>query len=127
MKIILESIILFVKDIALLKEFYNRSFGFMVEEEIGATWVVLGSGQFRLALHQIPEEYIDKDDPDWNTENNVKLVYVIDDGLMDFRQKLIGNKVEVGEIQSWEGYPFSLFDGKDPEGNIFQVKQVNAI
>jgi catechol-2,3-dioxygenase len=127
MKIFLDSIILFVKDITLLKEFYNQSFGFAVEEEIGVTWVLLGSGRFRFALHQIPEEYIDKDDPDWNTENNVKMVYIIDDDLAAFRQKLISNNVEVGDIQSWKGYPYDLFDGKDPEGNIFQVKQVKVI
>jgi catechol-2,3-dioxygenase len=127
MKIVLESIILFVKDISMLKAFYNQSFGFAVEEEIGTTWVELGSGQFKFALHQIPEEYIDKDDPVWNTENNVKMVYTIDDGLTEFREKLIGNNVEVGEIQSWEGYPFTLFDGKDPEGNVFQVKQIKIL
>ena len=127
MKINLDSIILFVKEINIQKEFYNQHFGFSVEEEIPGTWVVLNSGDSKLSLHQIPDQYIDKDDPDWNTENNVKMVYVIADGIAAFREKLLGSKVEVGEIQSWETYPFTLFDGKDPEGNVFQVKQIKVL
>ena len=51
MRISMTRLILYVRDVARLKAFYETNFGFRVVEEIDCEWAVLMAGQVELALH----------------------------------------------------------------------------
>ena len=53
----LNSIILFVQNVEVLKNFYIQNFHLEVTEEIPAEWVVLKSGTCSIALHKVGEAY----------------------------------------------------------------------
>ncbi len=51
MRISMTRLILYVRDVARLKAFYETHFGFCVIEEIDSEWAVLMAGEVELALH----------------------------------------------------------------------------
>ncbi|MDI9366042.1 MAG: VOC family protein [Flavobacterium sp.] len=114
----LDSIVLFVKDVAALKHFYTSNFLFTVVEEIANEWVLLQAGGCYIGLHKIGANYED----DTIAETNVKLVFAVDD-IAALQTKLQAQQVTIGEIKTYANYPFLLCDGKDAEGNVFQLKQ----
>lgn len=122
MNLSLSTIILFVHQIDQQKKFYRDVFQLEVVEEY-ATWVLLKTPSCYLGLHQIPEEYLG-DDPNEQVDNNVKLVFdVLDLPLQQFHDQLIQQGVRMQSITTFDNYPFDLCDGKDPEGNVFQLRQ----
>ncbi len=122
MNLSLSTLILFVHQIEQQKKFYRDVFQLEVVEEY-STWVLLKTSSCSLGLHQIPEEYIG-DDPNFQVDNNVKLVFdVADVPLQQFHDQLMQQGVRLQPITSFENYPFDLCDGKDPEGNVFQLRQ----
>lgn len=114
----LDSIVLFVKDVAALKQFYTSNFSFTVVEEIANEWVLLQAGNCGIGLHKIGADYEDIT----VTETNVKLVFAVDD-IVALQAQLKAQQVSIGEIKTYSNYPFLLCDGKDAEGNVFQLKQ----
>jgi predicted enzyme related to lactoylglutathione lyase len=118
MPITLESIVLFVQDIATLKNFYTSTFSFTVVEEIASEWVLLQAGGCAIGLHKIGADY----ETAAITETNVKLVFAVDD-IAALQAKLKAQQVAIGEIKNYPNYPFLICDGKDAEGNVFQLKQ----
>lgn len=122
MNLSLNTIILFVHQIEQQKKFYRDVFQLEVVEEY-ATWVLLKTPSCYLGLHQIPEEYLG-DDPNEQVDNNVKLVFdVLDLPLQQFHDQLTQHGVRLQSITTFDNYPFDLCDGKDPEGNVFQLRQ----
>jgi hypothetical protein len=119
MKTTLESIILFVQNVDLLKDFYSKYFLFDILEEIDEQWVLLNTGTCNLGLHKIGTHY--EADTDW--ESNTKLVFVLEEDIFQVREDLFDKGVAIGEVKSFEGYPYWLCDGQDPEKNVFQLKQ----
>jgi len=118
MNLSLNKIILFVQNVELLKLFYQKNFHFELSEEIKDEWVVLKCGNCELALHKagvIPKEN--------NETNNVKLVFETTAGLTELREELLRNNVQMKEIKSFDGFPYLFCDGKDAEGNVFQLTQ----
>jgi catechol 2,3-dioxygenase-like lactoylglutathione lyase family enzyme len=119
MKSTIGAIILFVFDINKEKAFYRENFGLdTVEDSPG--WVVLKGGSVELGLHQIPAEYGPYTPSE--EETNVKLVFDIQEDIHQARQTFIEKQISIGDIKTWEGYPFWVCDGKDPEGNVFQLR-----
>lgn len=114
----LDSIVLFVKDIAALQQFYTSNFSFTVVEEIANEWVLLQAGGCCIGLHKIGADY----DDDNTTETNVKLVFAVDD-IVALQRQLLAQQISIGDIKTYPNYPFLLCDGKDAEGNVFQLKQ----
>jgi catechol 2,3-dioxygenase-like lactoylglutathione lyase family enzyme len=121
MQISMNRIILYVQDVAALKEFYTSHFGFPVTEEIEGEWVVLLAGQTELALHLAGLPY--RTGQTRTGESNAKLVFTVDSPLPELRSKLEHAGVSVGKIKRYEGFTFSLCDGRDPEGNVFQLSK----
>jgi predicted enzyme related to lactoylglutathione lyase len=121
MKISLNRIILFGKEIDKLKIFYQENFGFSLLEEIRDQWVVLNAGQTEIALHKIGRQY--DSDEIFRAASNTKLVFGINGNLESIRNKLISNGVLLQDIKSFEGVNALFCDGEDPEGNIFQLEQ----
>jgi catechol 2,3-dioxygenase-like lactoylglutathione lyase family enzyme len=123
MRISMTRLILYVRDVARLKAFYEAHFGFRVIEEIEHEWVVLQAGQMELALHLVGRKF--RNVPHESISPNAKLVFTVDSGLLELRSKLEKANVPVGEIKRYRGFAFSLCDGRDPEGNVFQLSELD--
>jgi predicted enzyme related to lactoylglutathione lyase len=120
MKITLHRIILFVRNVAQLKSFYQQHLHLTVSEETSGEWVVLQSGMMELALHKIGMEQREKTG---QSENNCKIVFEVDVDLQELRTSLLQNGVKMRELKMFPGSQYIICDGEDPEGNVFQLKQ----
>ncbi|WP_334054270.1 VOC family protein [Burkholderia cepacia] len=118
-------IILYVQDVTLLKAFYQRHFDLPVIEEIDGEWAVLDAGAIELALHLAGPEFRHAAAPSNANPatNNVKLVFRIDADIDAHRDRLARDGVTVRDVKRFDGFPYRLLDGIDPEGNVFQVMQ----
>ncbi|RXV68309.1 VOC family protein [Burkholderia stabilis] len=116
-------IILYVHDVALLKAFYQRYFDLPVIEEIDGEWVVLDTGAVELALHLAGPAFRHAAAPANANASPVKLVFRIEAGIDAHRDRLAGDGVTVRDLKRYDGFPYRVYDGIDPEGNVFQVMQ----
>ena len=121
MRISMTRLILYVRDVARLKAFYETHFGFRVVDEIDSEWAVLMAGQVELALHLAGKPF--REVSLAPVSSNAKLVFTVDSGLSEFRSKLMKSGLPVGEIKRYPGFAYSLCDGRDPEGNVFQLSE----
>ncbi|PWN63304.1 VOC family protein [Chryseobacterium oncorhynchi] len=121
MNVKLNSIILYVQDIELLKNFYVENFNLKVIEE-DHIWVLMSAGTVNIGLHKIGDEYLEKIETGYQFDNNTKLVFEIDLNIETARNELLLRNVQMREIKTFENYDFWLCDGIDPEGNVFQLK-----
>ncbi|MFZ4930403.1 VOC family protein [Chryseobacterium sp. Mn2064] len=117
----LDTLILYVKNTELLKNFYVENFNLKVIEE-DHIWVLLNAGSANIGLHKIGYEYLQQIDPAHTFDNNTKIVFEIDTDIETARKELMAKKVQVREMRTFDHYPFWLCDGTDPEGNVFQLK-----
>lgn len=118
----IDTIILYVKNIQLLKKFYTENFNLKVVEE-DEIWILLNAGNSNIGFHKIGENYMQKIEPDHKFDNNTKIVFEIDENLETIRKEFIEKKISMREIKSFDNYEFWLCDGIDPEGNVFQLKK----
>lgn len=116
----LSRILLFGMSIDALKQFYVQALGCTVSEEISGQWVVLQTGGAELALHRVGEAYV-TDEP-FRAESNTKLVFSVAN-MEEARHALIKAGADMGEVRSFDGFPFLYCDGMDPEGNVLQLEQ----
>lgn len=121
MNVKLNSIILYVQNIELLKNFYVENFNLKVIEE-DHIWILMSAGVVNIGLHKIGDEYLEKIEAGYQFDNNTKLVFEIDLNIETARNELLSRNVQVREIKTFENYDFWLCDGTDPEGNVFQLK-----
>jgi hypothetical protein len=56
--------------------------------------------------------------------SNAKLVLTVRRELHELRLELLAKGVAVGEIKSFPGVTGPLCDGRDPEGNVFQLAEL---
>lgn len=122
MNVKLDTVILYVKNIQLLKKFYVESFNLKViqEDEI---WVLLSAGEIKIGFHKIEKKYMDQIDANHQFDNNTKIIFEIDD-LELVRKEFIDKKIPMRELKTFDNYNFWLCDGTDPEGNVFQLKKM---
>ncbi|MBY4867321.1 VOC family protein [Burkholderia sp. Bp9017] len=117
-------IILYVQDVALLKAFYRQYFDLPVVEEIDDEWAVLDAGAIELALHLAGPAFRHAATAPARTDsNNVKLVFSIDTDIDAHRARFVRDRVTVRALKRYDGFPYRMYDGVDPEGNVFQVMQ----
>ena len=121
MQVAMTRVLLYVRDVGRLKSFYQTHFGFRVIEEIDNEWAVLMAGQVELALHLVGQPF--RNVPLVSEQSNAKVVFSVDSGLTELRSKLERAGVPVGEIKRYRGFAYSLCDGRDPEGNVFQLSE----
>lgn len=115
-------LILYVRDVSLLKAFYQTHFGLRLTEEVENEWAVLDGGGVDVALHLAGKPYRSgAATPGANS--NAKLVFSLPSGLVEFRERLIDAGVRMRGIKRYDGFPLLLCDGEDPEGNVFQIAQ----
>jgi catechol-2,3-dioxygenase len=123
LKFNLDTVIIFVQNLDLLKSFYVDILQFEVVEEFKSEWVLLKAGNCNIGLHKIPEQYLkDKKGTD-KFEPNTKIVFEIEEDINHVREYLVGKNVKLNEVKAFANYDFFTCDGEDPEGNIFQLKQ----
>jgi catechol-2,3-dioxygenase len=123
MRVALNRVILYVQDVDRLASFYQHALGLPVVEEIRGEWAVLEAGPCQLALHRVGKGYRVEDTAAWEVESNAKLVMTIDRPLTELRTELIAKGVRMGEIKSYPPLTGRLCDGRDPEGNVFQLAE----
>jgi catechol-2,3-dioxygenase len=123
MKVNLEGTILYVRDVLALKAFYTTVFPFTVMEEYHSQWVLLQAGQGRLGLHEIGQGYKAQAGTMPAAESNSKIVFVVEEDLVQLRARLLLQNVPMRDIKTFDNYDYLLCDGEDPEGNVFQLKQ----
>ncbi|BAP33399.1 uncharacterized protein CHSO_4362 [Chryseobacterium sp. StRB126] len=121
MNVKLDSIILYVQNIDLLKHFYVENFSLKMMEE-DAVWVLMNAGTINIGLHKIGDQYLEKIETGHQFDNNTKLIFEVDTDIESARNELLLKKVEMRAIKTFENYDFWLCDGTDPEGNVFQLK-----
>ncbi|RBH47301.1 VOC family protein [Pseudomonas sp. MWU13-2860] len=121
-------IILYVQDVASLKTFYQRHFDLPVVEEIEHEWVVLGAGAIELAMHLGGPAFRHAVQPDAEARaaaSHVKFVFSICQDIGTPRERLAGAGVTVRDLKRYDGFAYTMYDGIDPEGNVFQVMQAD--
>lgn len=127
MSIPLVRLIIYVRDIATMKAFYLTHFALPVVEEIENEWIVLQAGGIELALHLMGARYRDNAASPTSpthaerTGPTTKFVFSITSDLAAHRTRLQAAGTKVGELKRYEGFPYEMYDGRDPEGNVFQV------
>jgi catechol-2,3-dioxygenase len=121
MTLSLDTIILFVQNVDRLKAFYVDLLNLEVVEESKSEWLLLKAGHCHIGLHKIGELY--SSEGAFKFDNNTKLVFDVDEDLQAIRERLLQEKTQLQEIKTFDGYPFFLCDGEDPEGNVFQLRQ----
>ncbi|OXI21423.1 VOC family protein [Burkholderia sp. AU15512] len=121
-------IILYVQDVATLKTFYQRHFDLPVIEEIEHEWVVLGAGAIELALHLAGPAFrraVTAHTEARAESSHVKFVFSIGQDIAAHRNRLAGSGVTVRDLKRYDGFAYTMYDGIDPEGNVFQVMQAD--
>jgi predicted enzyme related to lactoylglutathione lyase len=116
-------LILYVRGVALLKSFYQTHFDLPVTEENEGEWVVLKAGEVAIALHRIGEPYHERP-PGANTSNS-RIVFSVQSGLTDLREKLVNAGVPMRNLKRYDGFAQLMCDAEDPEGNVFQLSQAD--
>ncbi|KFF12728.1 hypothetical protein IW15_07980 [Chryseobacterium soli] len=121
MKATFDTIILYVKNVELLKNFYVENFRLEVMEE-DTVWVLLNAGAIQIGLHTISDSYLEKIEEGHLFDNNTKLVFEIDVDIESARNEFVSRNIQMRAIKTFDNYDFWLCDGTDPEGNVFQLK-----
>ncbi|PQA92467.1 hypothetical protein B0A69_15665 [Chryseobacterium shigense] len=126
MKATCNTIILYVKNVELLKNFYVENFRLTVIEE-DPVWALLNAGAIQIGLHKIGDPYLEKIAEGYQFDNNTKLVFEIDTDIEWTRNEFVSRNIQMRAIKTFENYDFWLCDGTDPEGNVFQLKSKKTI
>ncbi|SHK56632.1 VOC family protein [Chryseobacterium polytrichastri] len=116
-----DTLILYVKNVELLKNFYVENFNLKVIEE-DSIWVLLNAGNVHIGFHKIGDQYLDKIEAGHTFDNNTKIVFTIDVDIELARNEFLSKNIQMREIKTFDNYDFWLCDGTDPEGNVFQLK-----
>jgi predicted enzyme related to lactoylglutathione lyase len=112
-KLKMKRIILFVQDVSIVGAFYRDILGLseVVSPDDPKEWLEFGAGACSIALHHGGVETKGRSRPP-------KIVFYSED-VDKTRAALIKKGVKMGALQTTELFQF--FDGRDPEGNDFQV------
>jgi len=119
--------VIFAKNIDEVAKFYQAVFN-LTELSADNSHKVLGNNSLELLIHAIPKEIADNiniESPPAIRENTaMKPVYIVD-SLDAVRIACKGTSGGLKpDSQAFEFRNMKVLDGWDPEGNVFQVKQV---
>jgi predicted enzyme related to lactoylglutathione lyase len=116
----LNRVIIFTNDVTKLKIFYTGLFNLPVTEETPNEWVVLNTGGAELALHKIGIS------TNGDESSNTKLVFTVDTELAVLHDDLLAKGMALKEVKRFPGANYSVCDGEDPDGNVFQLMYNHA-
>lgn len=120
-KMIIAGTILFVHDLENLKRFYIDHLSLDLSSEIPHEWVLLKAGAIELGLHKITEGY--DFTASKHSETNSKLIFETSEDIFVVHKRMLEQQIIVMEVKTWDDYPYWVFDGNDPEGNVFQIRK----
>lgn len=126
MQLSLDTIMLFVQKLETMKHFYAQLLQLPIIEETPDQWVLLKAGNCHIGLHQIPPQYLQDATPTNPEESNTKLIFSVTEDLGALRERLVAQQVKLEAVKTFDGYPYWLCDGQDPEGNVFQLQQAKG-
>lgn len=118
--------VIFVKDLDAAIAFYAQVAGLPVVQR-EASFALLGAAPAQLVIHQIPapiaESIVIARPPQRREDAPVKLVFLVPsiDGARAAARAL-GGTVD-GSERRWRFHEFHVCDGRDPEGNVFQLRE----
>jgi len=121
------TVAIYAKDARRLASFYAEVLGLARAEE-GATFVLLTAAGIELAIVQAPptiaEAIVVAEPPVVREDTPVKLSFIVDDveEVRPVVAGLGGGLAAPDAAWSWRGQLH--LDGWDPEGNVFQLRQV---
>ena len=107
----LSRIIIFTPNVKRLAEFYANSFALTPIGEITDAWAELDAGGCSIALHAIDEHSPIR-------EGWIKVVFGAGDVRAE-KERLESLGVEMSDMVEFDG--IHLCDGRDPDGNDFQI------
>ena len=105
-------IMLFVYDVPKVAAFYRDILGLQPLDEITREWVELQAGSCTVALHHAGKPLSERG------AASAKIVFGVKD-VPAAKALLEARGVKMGKICSFSG--IDICDGKDPEGNLFQI------
>jgi predicted enzyme related to lactoylglutathione lyase len=118
--------VLYAKNLALVKEFYQAVLGLNVEHEEN-DHVVLASPAFQLVVLKVPRHIASsieiESPPRRRTEAPIKLVFEIPNiAAARSTAPLHGGEL-FPPVREWNFQGYRVCDGQDPEGNVVQFRQ----
>jgi catechol 2,3-dioxygenase-like lactoylglutathione lyase family enzyme len=105
-------VMLFVHDVHAAAAFYRDKLGLQPLGEITPEWVEMKAGSCTIALHKVAKPLHERGDA------SAKIVFGVKD-VPAGKALLESRGVKMGKISSFSG--IEICDGKDPEGNLFQI------
>lgn len=121
--------VVYAKDLRVLGEFYQTVLGLVVLEE-GRGFVLLSGHGYELSVVQIPEAYaaevVIATPPVPREDTPIKLSFLVP-GIAGARQGIasLGGTLQPDSV-AWEWRGCRHLDGTDPEGNVFQLREVSG-
>lgn len=112
-------LVLFVQDTNRLHQFYRDFFNAELVGNASPDWTLLKIGSAEIGLHKSSPAFAGHNG---NEHSNTKMVFDTDQDIFQLHQKFAAAAVQITSVMEWDNFPYRLFDGKDPEGNIFQVR-----
>ena len=118
--------VLYAKNLALVKEFYEAVLGLNLEHAEN-DYVVLASPAFQLVILKVPGQIASsieiESPPRRRTETPIKLVFEIPSiSAARAIAQLHGGELLPPE-REWNFQGYRVCDGQDPEGNVVQFRQ----
>lgn len=111
MSLQMRRVILFVKDMTAMKNFYRDVLGLRVKgDPDDREWIELDAGGCAIGLHRGGRGHAERGEP--------KIVFGSDD-VAATRSRLIAQGARFGKVMDFDG--LHLCEGKDPEGNVIQL------
>ena len=107
----LARVIIFTRDVGRLVDFYTSHFGLKVGGEPDEGWTELNAGGCNLAFHKTSETRGDNDP-------GIKFVFGSDDVPAE-KLRLEGLGIKMSKV--FEFGDIRMCDGRDPDGNRFQI------
>jgi catechol 2,3-dioxygenase-like lactoylglutathione lyase family enzyme len=119
----LGQVVLFVKDLARMRAFYQDALGLTpVSGTAAEGWLRLDAGGTVLALHALPPHVAAKvtitDPPRIRDDTAIKFTFQVED-VERAREAFAARGARMGETRRFGSLVFC--DGVDPEGNVFQI------
>jgi|SRR5215475_715344 len=119
--------VLYAKDLDLLVDFYS-SVADIEPQTIEKGYAILGSGPLQFVIVRIPKRIADTIDiatpPEPRENTPIKLVFAVEDiAYARDRAAELGGAINAVE-REWEFEGAKVCDGHDPEGNVFQIRQM---
>lgn len=121
------SIVLWVEDLDRARVFYEKLLA-LTPYEISDTFVALGSSANEILLHLIPENYREgiTATPSRREEVAIKPIFEVS-SIANSREAVAETNGEVYAINREQTFQAAVYcDGFDPEGNVFQLRQVTG-